>query len=122
MSNGGIEPRLILRRQKRLGCFDRFGAVGDERVCQCLYPLLKLVLRHNLIYKAEAISLCRIDDPAGQQQIRLCLSPICNARKADTSAGTKPMRTSVKPNFAAGVASVKSHIAANPAPPAMAAP
>ena len=53
---------------------------------------------------------------------RLRLSPICKARKADTSAGTKPIRASVNPNFAAGVARVKSQIMAKPVPPAIAAP
>ena len=59
---------------------------------------------------------------AVKSRSRLRLSPICKARKADTSAGTKPMRASVKPNFAAGVARVKSQIVARPVPPAMAAP
>ncbi len=41
---------------------------------------------------------------------------------AETSAGTNPMRTSVKPNRAAGVARVKSQSVASPVPPAMAGP
>ncbi len=53
---------------------------------------------------------------------RACFSPTCRKRNVETIAGTKPMRTSVYPNFASGTASVKSQSSASPVPPAIAGP
>src|SRR6266436_8619225 len=51
---------------------------------------------------------------------RFC--PICRVRNTDTIAGRNPIFTSVYPNLASGVASVKSQSVAIPQPPAKAAP
>ena len=65
----------------RLVAVSDCGTIGNQQICQCLHALRPVFGRHNFVDEAHAISLFRIDEAAGQQQIAARLSPICRARK-----------------------------------------